>query len=35
MGEKIEFYTVTLQSAADSSVVAVETFSDTVFRFAV
>jgi hypothetical protein len=33
-GEKTEFYTLVLQSVADSSVVAVEMFSDTVFRFA-
>jgi hypothetical protein len=33
LGEKIEFYTLILQSAVDSSVVAVEMFSDTVFRF--
>jgi hypothetical protein len=32
-GETIEFYTLVLQSAADSSVVAVEMFSDTAFRF--
>ncbi|MDR1169651.1 MAG: hypothetical protein LBK97_02315, partial [Prevotellaceae bacterium] len=32
-GEKIEFYTLILQSAADSSVVSVDMFSDTVFRF--
>jgi hypothetical protein len=32
-GEKIEFYTLILQSLVDSSVVAVEMFSDTVFRF--
>jgi hypothetical protein len=32
-GEKIEFYTLVLRSAADSSVVSVEMFSDTVFRF--
>jgi hypothetical protein len=31
--EKIEFYTLILQSAADSSVVSVDMFSDTVFRF--
>jgi hypothetical protein len=33
-GEKTEFYTLILQSAIDSSTVAVEMFSDTVFRFA-
>jgi hypothetical protein len=32
-GEKIEFYTLVLQSAVDSSIVAVEMFSETVFRF--
>jgi hypothetical protein len=31
--EKIEFYTLVLQSTVDSSVVAVEMFSDTAFRF--
>jgi hypothetical protein len=33
-GDKTEFYTLILQSAADSSVVAIEMFSDTAFRFA-
>jgi hypothetical protein len=32
-GEKIEFYTLILQSAADSAVVSVEMFSDTAFLF--
>jgi hypothetical protein len=32
-GEKIEFYTLVLQSAVDSSIVAVEMFSETAFRF--
>jgi hypothetical protein len=33
-GEKVEFYTLILQSTSDSSVVSVEIFSDSVFRFA-
>jgi hypothetical protein len=32
-GEKIDFYSLILQSATDSSVVAAEMFYDTVFRF--
>jgi hypothetical protein len=32
-GEKVEFYTLILQSTADSSMVSVEMFSDSVFRF--
>ncbi|MDR0602684.1 MAG: outer membrane beta-barrel family protein [Bacteroidales bacterium] len=33
-GEKIEFYTLILQSPVDSSVIAMEMFFDTVFQFA-